>query len=117
MLNCSISPPFPRAYSHNLPPWDVINRNPLVASVLASSFCERHKNWSFCKGEEPQPNFRKVKQLVEIANEEKKLAMPDYAVELEAKGGNSIDKITHETSLPLFFALPRSSYNSLKNNS
>ena len=74
------------------------------------------KNWSFCKGEEPQPNFRKVKQLVEIANEEKKLAMPDYAVELEAKGGNSIDKITHETSLPLFFALPRSSYNSLKNN-
>jgi len=42
-------------------------------------------NGRLSQGEEPQPNFRKVKQLVEIANEERKLAMPDYAVELEAK--------------------------------
>ena len=42
-------------------------------------------NGRLSKGEEPQPNYRKVKQLVEIANEEKKLALSDVALEFEAR--------------------------------
>ena len=43
-------------------------------------------NGKLSVGEEPLPNYRKVRQLVVAVNEEKKLAMSENAVEIEAQG-------------------------------